>query len=293
LPFVGQWPIEFLANGKLQMNEVLSEPIDQEWRTQLECGLARQEFVLHYQPKVDMRRGIVVGLEALIRWHHPQHGVLLPAAFIPFVEDNELIERLGDWVIRDAMRQTGQWREAGLQTSVGVNISPRHLLRADFIERLDVHLASVPQLHAGALEVEIVETMAIDGICQAASVVRACQQRGVTVALDDFGTGYACLTELRQLPVDALKLDRSFVTGMLDNTADASIVEGILVMARGLGVAVIAEGVESLAHGTALMGLGCKIGQGYCIARPMPPDEVPGWITEFERMPLWGRQDVV
>jgi len=262
-------------------------------RNQLEEALVRQEFVLHYQPKVDMRSGTVAGLEALIRWHHPQHGLLLPAAFIHFIEDHALIEKLGDWVLHDAVQQTAQWRDAGLQTSVDVNISPRHLLRADFIERLDLHLASVPQLHAGALGLEIVETMAIDGTCQAARVILACQQRGVTVTLDDFGTGYACLTELRQLPVNALKLDRSFVAGMLDSKADHAIIEGILVMARGLDVAVIAEGVESLAHGAALMALGCTVGQGYCIAQPMPPEDVPGWITQFEQMPLWGQPDMI
>lgn len=198
-----------------------------------------------------------------------------------------MIERVGDWVVHDAVRQIDSWRVAGLQTCVAVNVSPRHFLHPDFIERLDRHLASVPQLHAGALELEIVETMAIDGIRHAAHVVLACQQRGVPVTLDDFGTGYACLTELRQLPVDALKLDRSFVVGMLDNKADKSIIEGMLVMARGLGVAVIAEGVESLAHGTVLMDMGCTIGQGYCIARPMPANDVPDWIIKFEQMPLW------
>lgn len=272
------------------MNEISDGPTDQQWRDQIEGGLNRKEFVLHYQPKVDMRSGSVVGLEALIRWHHPEQGLLQPSAFIPMIDTHELIERLGDWVIRDAVRQTGKWREAGLRTSVGVNVSPRHLLCPGFIDRLHLHLASVPQLHAGALELEIVETMAIDDFCQANHVIRRCQEAGVTVTLDDFGTGYACLTELRQLPVTALKLDRSFVSSILDSPADLAIIEGVLVMARGLGVAVIAEGVESLAHGTALMGMGCTLGQGYYIARPMHPDDIPEWIADFERAPLWGRQ---
>jgi len=275
------------------MKKMSAEPTDQQWRDQIEQGLNRQEFVLHFQPKVDMRGGTVIGLEALIRWNHPQQGLLQPAAFIPLIEDHELIERLGDEVMREAMRQIGQWQITGLQTSVAINVSPRHLLREDFIERLEMHLASVPQLYAGALEIEIVETMAINDFCQASRVVRACQQLEIAVTLDDFGTGYACLTELRQLPVTALKLDRSFVGGMLGSKADRAIIEGILVMARGLEISVIAEGVESLAHGAALMDMGCTMGQGYCIARPMPPAAVPDWIAGFEREPLWGRQGSV
>jgi len=275
------------------MNEVSSQLADQLWRDQIEQGLNRQEFMLHYQPKVDMRGGLVVGLEALIRWQHPQHGVLQPAAFIPLIENHALIEQVGDWVIREALGQSVRWDAAGLQTSICVNVSPRHLLRPDFMARLTLHLDTVPQLHRGALELEIVETMDIEDLSQANRVIRACQQLGVAVTLDDFGTGYACLTELRQLPIAAIKLDRSFVGGMLGSTADRAIVEGVLVMARGLGVSVIAEGVESLAHGVALMGLGCELGQGYGIARPMPSDDVPLWIAGFERTPLWGRPGVI
>lgn len=265
------------------------EPSDPQWRDRIACALTRHEFTLHYQPKVDMRGGTVVGLEALIRWNHPELGLLQPAAFIPRVEDHALIESVGDWVIGEAARQAGRWRELGLHTSIAVNVSPRHLQHPDFINRLAMQLDAVPGLHANALELEIVETSVIHDMCRAVDVVRACRQLGVAVTLDDFGTGYACLTELRELPVTGIKLDRSFVGNILHSKADQAIVDGILLMARGLDISVIAEGVESPAHGAALLERGCTLGQGFGIARPMHAVDVPGWIVDYERAPLWQR----
>ncbi|WP_219210449.1 putative bifunctional diguanylate cyclase/phosphodiesterase [Variovorax boronicumulans] len=252
-------------------------------------GVARNEFWLAYQPKVDMRCGRVIGFEGLIRWQHPKHGALQPADFIPLVEDHELIEQLGDWAIGEALRQAAAWQVAGVSTSVSVNISPRHMQRPDFIERLAEHLARHPQLHPGVLELEILETTAIKDFATVAVFIEACKVLGVPVAMDDFGTGYSSLTYLRRLPVAALKLDQSFVNGVIDSTEDQAIVRGILLLARGLGRKAIAEGVESVAHGQALMALGCTLGQGYGIARPMEPVLVPAWIAEYERAPLWGR----
>lgn len=262
--------------------------IDTAWREQIRDGLSRNEFTLYYQPKVDMHAGAVIGLEALIRWNHPQQGVLQPAAFIPWVEDHELIESIGDWAIGEAVAQSRQWVAIGLRTSIAVNVGLRHLVRADFLERLAMHLAT-PPLWFGALELELLETSAIGNRALVAHVIQACRTLGVGVALDDFGTGHTCLTDLRQLPVTTLKLDRSFVAGVLNSPPDRAIIGGFLTMARGLGVAVIAEGVETRAHGTALMAMGCIRGQGYGIARPMLASYVPGWIAEYERAPLWHR----
>lgn len=260
---------------------------DDAWRNQIRTGLTRHELALYYQPKVDMHSGAVIGLEALIRWNHPQHGLLQPSAFIPWIEEHELIELLGDWVIGEAVHQARQWLGIGLRTSIAVNVSPRHLLRPDFLECLVRHLHTVPQLRSGALELELLETTTIGNRQQAALVIQACQQLGIGVALDDFGTGHACLTDLRELPISTLKLDRSFVCNVLDSQADRAIIEGILTMARGLGVTVIAEGIETRAQGTALMTLGCTQGQGYAIARPMLANYVPGWVAEYQRSPLW------
>jgi len=258
-------------------------------RQSVQSGLARGEFLLAYQPKVDMACGRVSGFEALVRWQHPEHGLLQPAAFVPLIEDHEAVEQLGDWALVEALRQAASWLEAGVRTSVSVNVSPRHLLRGDFIERLTSLLARHPQLHAGVLELEILETTAIKDFAAVAEFIEACKALGVPVVMDDFGTGYSSLTYLRKLPVTALKLDQSFVRGMLDDPEDEAIVRGILVMARGLGRKTIAEGVESVAHGDALMALGCTLGQGYGIAKPLAAAEVPGWIAEFERAPPWGR----
>jgi diguanylate cyclase (GGDEF)-like protein len=270
-------------------DQALEEQQEQQVRQRIREGLARQEFILAYQPKVDMRCGVVIGFEALVRWQHPERGLLQPVAFVPMIEDDELVERLGDWAIGEAVGQAAQWLEAGVKTSVSVNISPRHLLRPDLIDRLAFHLGRYPQLHAGVLELEILETTAIKDFGAVADFIGACKELGVPVTMDDFGTGYSSLTYLRQLPVAALKLDQSFVRGMLEDAEDQAIVKGILVMASGLGRKAIAEGVESVAHGDALMKLGCTLGQGYGIAKPLPPAQVPAWIAGFEQAPPWGR----
>ncbi len=258
-------------------------------RRRIAEGLERGEFVLSYQPKVDMRRGVVTGVEALVRWQHPERGLLLPAEFVSCIEDHELVEQLGDWVIGEAARQLAQWLDEGLRTSVSVNISPRHMLRPDFMPRLASHLARHPRLAAGMLELEILETTAIKDFPAFSRFIAACGELGVPVTLDDFGTGYSSLAYLRRLPLVALKLDQSFVRGMLDDAEDLAIVRGILLLARSLGRTTTAEGVESVAHGHALMALGCTLGQGYGIARPLPARQIAGWIAEYERAPLWGR----
>ena len=260
-------------------------------RQRIAEALTREEFWLAYQPKVDMRCGRVIGAEALIRWQHPERGLLQPSAFIPLIEDHELIEQIGDWVIGEALRQAADWLSQGVKTSISVNISPRHMQRPDFIEMLAAHLARFPQLQVGVLELEILESTAITDFTTATHFVEDCKVLGVPVTMDDFGTGYSSLTYLRRLPVSALKLDQSFVKGVLDSTEDQAIVKGILLLATGLGRKAVAEGVESVAHGHALMALGCTLGQGYGIARPMPPGDFPRWMAEFEAVPLWGRAE--
>ena len=185
-------------------------------------------------------------------------------------------------MIGEAVKQVACWQAQGLQTAISVNISPRHLLRPDFVSRLACHLGRFPQLPSGMLELEILETTAIRDFDAVANFIRACGALGVPVTLDDFGTGYSSLTYLRRLPVTALKLDQSFVRGMLDDHEDRAIVRGILVMAHGLGLKAIAEGVESKAHGDALIVLGCTLGQGCGIAKPLPADKIPEWIANFE-----------
>lgn len=258
-----------------------------EARERFTLGMQRQEFFLEYQPKVDMELGTVVGVEALVRWQHPERGRLQPAAFIELIQDDELVERLGDWVIGEAVRQAAEWSVNGVIVSVSVNISARHLLRHDFIQCLVGHLAKIPDRQPGMLELEILETTAIDDFSSVAHLIGAYQALGVRVTIDDFGTGYSSLTYLRQLPVNAVKLDQSFVRGIVRHPEDRAIVEGMLLMVHSLGRQAIAEGVESVAHGHVLLALGCTYGQGYGIAKPMLAKHIPAWISAFEAAPPW------
>ncbi|WP_208513696.1 bifunctional diguanylate cyclase/phosphodiesterase [Variovorax paradoxus] len=259
-------------------------------RQRIQEGLERDEFFLCYQPKVDMQRGVMVGVEALIRWQHPERGLLQPGQFVPLTEGDELAERMGDWVIGAALRQAHEWRSAGLRTAISVNVSPRHMMRWDFVDRLAQHLAQFPKLGAGTLELEILETTAISKFSTVARFVEACKGLGVPVAIDDFGTGYSSLTYLRQLPVSSVKIDQSFIRGMLESEQDRAIVQGILALLKALGRTPVAEGVETLELGEALLEMGCTLAQGYGISMPLSACDIPQWVKDFERVPLWGPQ---
>jgi diguanylate cyclase (GGDEF)-like protein/PAS domain S-box-containing protein len=254
---------------------------------QIERALARHEFVLHYQPKVNMRSGQVIGVEALIRWQHPEKGLLAPAAFLPVIEEHPLAIAIGEWVIDTALHQVEQWRDAGLDLSVSVNIGARQLQQADFVERLQAILAQHPLVLPSCLELEILETSAVKDMAQVSSVIDACQQMGIAFALDDFGTGYSSLTYLKRLHVKQLKIDQSFVHGMLQDAEDRSILQGVIGLANAFQREVIAEGVETTAHGTALLQMGCDLAQGYGIARPMPADQLPTWVAAWQPDAAW------
>lgn len=244
-------------------------------------ALDKSEFTLHYQPKVDMRSGQVLGLEALVRWDHPQHGLIAPMQFLPLIENTGLSSRVGDWVLAQALEHLAQWRRAGHDISVSVNVSARHLQEPDFALRLSELLARHPDAPATALELEVLETAAHADIQATSALLARCRELGVRFALDDFGTGYSTLTYLKQLPVDVLKIDRSFVHHMLDDAQDRAIVEGVIGLARTFQCAVVAEGVESPAQARTLLELGCDIGQGTGIAAPMPAAAVSGWIRDY------------
>jgi EAL domain-containing protein (putative c-di-GMP-specific phosphodiesterase class I) len=244
-------------------------------------ALDKGEFRLHYQPKVDMRRGVVLGLEALVRWDHPQHGLIAPAQFLPLIENTGLSSRVGDWVLGQALEHLAQWRRAGHDISVSVNVSARHLQEPDFALRLAELLARYPDAPATALELEVLETAAHADIEATSALLARCRALGVRFALDDFGTGYSTLTYLKQLPVDVLKIDRSFVNHMLDDAQDRAIVEGVIGLARTFQCVVVAEGVESPAQARTLLEMGCHVGQGTGIAAPMPAAAVSAWIRDY------------
>jgi len=250
-------------------------------------ALAHGEFVLHYQPKVNMRTGEVVGVEALIRWQHPERGLLPPGAFLPVIEDHPLAIDLGEWVIDTALAQIEIWHQAGLNLPVSVNVGASQLQHPPFLERLRAMLAKHPGVKPDELELEVLETSALADMTSVTQLMHACRQMGVGFALDDFGTGYSSLTYLKQLPTRLLKVDQSFVRDMLDDPEDLAILEGVLGLATAFRRQVIAEGVETLAHGELLLRLGCEWGQGYAIARPMPTLEIPQWVALWQTPPAW------
>jgi diguanylate cyclase (GGDEF)-like protein/PAS domain S-box-containing protein len=253
----------------------------------IRLALKNHELVLHYQPKVNMRSGQVTGAEALIRWQHPDKGLLVPAAFLPVIEDHPLSVAVGEWVIDAAMHQMEVWHAAGLDLPVSVNIGARQLMQVDFVERLQDILARHPQVQPGCFELEVLETSALADMAQASQVIDDCARIGVKFALDDFGTGYSSLTYLKRLRVTQLKIDQSFVRDMLDDPDDLAILQGIIGLAAAFNREVIAEGVETVAHGTALLQLGCELAQGYGIARPMPPDQLPAWAATWQPDAAW------
>ncbi|MDQ5908566.1 MAG: putative Diguanylate cyclase, partial [Pseudomonadota bacterium] len=254
---------------------------------QVRTGLAAGEFCLYYQPKVDMRRGVVMGAEALIRWQHPQDGLLSPARFIPIVDTSELAGAVGYWVLQEALRQMTVWAAAGLHLPVSVNLSGRHLLQPGFITQLETLLAAYPNVPPPDLELEILETATLENMTAVAALITDCRTLGVHFALDDFGTGYSSLTYLKHLPVDALKIDQSFVRDMLTDSDALAIVQGIIGLSLAFRRGVIAEGVETVEQGRQLIDLGCDFAQGYGIARPMPPEQIPDWIIGWTPPSAW------
>ena len=250
-------------------------------------ALAEHEFVLHFQPKVNMAMGCVIGAEALIRWQHPERGLLPPAVFLPVIEDHSLAVEVGEWVIDTALTQLDVWHSLGVDIPVSVNVGARQLLQADFVDRLREILDRHPAIKPGQLELELLETSALEDVAGAFGVIEACRRLGVKFALDDFGTGYSSLTYLKRLPVTVLKIDQSFVRDMLDDPDDLAILQGVIGLATAFKREVIAEGVETVAHGTLLLKLGCKLAQGYGIARPMPGHEMPVWAAGWRPDAAW------
>jgi EAL domain-containing protein (putative c-di-GMP-specific phosphodiesterase class I) len=231
----------------------------------------------------------MVGAEALIRWQHPEHGLLPPAAFLPNIEGHQLSIELGEWVIDTALTQVEAWQAQGLNLPVSVNIAAHHLQQKDFVERLRALLGAHPAVPSDRLELEVLETSALIDIGHVSAVIGACAQMGVGFALDDFGTGYSSLTYLKRLPARALKIDQSFVRDMLDDPDDLAIIEGVLGLAAAFNLEAVAEGVETVAHGEALLRLGCEFAQGYGIAPPMPAADLPDWQADWQPDPVWSQ----
>lgn len=259
---------------------------------QMKEALKREQFVLFYQPQVDISSGEVIGAEALIRWQHPERGLLPPSEFLPHLHGSPLEQLFGEWVIETALNQVEAWRSHGLEMKVSVNVSANHLLQSDFRVRLAQALSRHPDTQPSSLELEVLETAAIGDIQQAIDIMQCCKNLGVSFSLDDFGTGYSSLTYLRKLPVDTLKIDQSFVRDMLTDPDDLSIVQGVVELASAFHRRVIAEGVETLEHCAVLRQMGCRNVQGYGIAKPMPALQIPVWREKWLQSGDWKHREL-
>jgi diguanylate cyclase (GGDEF)-like protein len=247
-------------------------------------GIEDGEMVLYYQPKVNMQTREVVGAEALIRWQHPERGLLAPAEFLPVVENDPVSVAMGEWVIESALKQIAEWKALGLDLPVSVNMGAYQLQQPDFVQKLKASLVRHPLVPRFGLELEILETSAIEDLAVVSGILHACRAGGVLCALDDFGTGYSSLMYLKHLPAETLKIDRSFIRDMLSDPDDLAIVSGIVGLAKAFGRKVIAEGVETEAHGEKLIALGCPVAQGYGIARPMPAEQMAQWAKRWKSL---------
>jgi len=245
---------------------------------ELRRALDEHELVLHYQPKVYTGSGYTCGVEALVRWQHPQRGLLGPGEFIPLAEDSELIHPLTDYVLEAALDQHDRWRDEGVVLPLAVNVATQCLLADTFADRVAAALAR-HRAEPGHLTLEITESALIADPDRAAAVLATLRQLGVRLSIDDFGTGYASMAYLQRIPLDELKIDRCFITTLQSSHGNQAIVRAVLELAHALGLEVVAEGVEDGSTETALSDMGCDMAQGYHLSRPIPGPEVTAWLA--------------
>ena len=246
---------------------------------ELRQALSEKQFLLHYQPQIELASGKVIGAEALIRWQHPQRGLLAPAHFIPVAEERSLIVAIGEWVLHEACRQMREWQQAGMPSiPIAINLSAKHFNQKSLLHDV-VRSLSDFEIPANCLELELTETSVIQDAAATIATMEQLKRIGVLLALDDFGTGYSSLSQLKGLPLDSLKVDQSFVRGLPDDRDDLAICTAVIAMGHALGLDVIAEGVETPEQLAVLRSLGCDQVQGYLFAKPMPADELFKFVT--------------
>ena len=246
---------------------------------QLRRGLEMGELVLEYQPKFPLRGGPAVGVEALARWEHPTLGRIGPDGFIPLAEQTGLIARVTDVVMRQAIEQAAAWAAEGLKLRMSVNVSPRNLLDPHLPGLIRTLLADAG-VDPSQLQLEITESRSVPSGRVAMAVLEELRTMGVGLAIDDFGTGFSSLVQLQRLPVDEIKIDRSFVSAMITSESDATIVRSTIDLARNLGLTVTAEGVEDQRTRRRLADMGCDLAQGYELCRPLPPDRCAAFLLD-------------
>lgn len=269
---------QFQENAERRRNALL---------TRIEQGLPKQEFELFYQPQLDMLHGRVIGAEGLIRWRHPEEGLLSPGHFIPACENHRVSVLIDDWVLQQTLQQLVLWRERWPDLKLSCNVSAMSIQDPTFSSRLAAMLHEHPQVSPSSLEIELLESSAMADMPTAIATLEQLRKLGVRSAIDDFGTGYSSLSYLKRLPVDWLKLDQSFVADMSKNPDDVAIIQGIIAIGNAFGLFMIAEGVETLEQGTMLIKMGCQNGQGYAIARPMPVLQFEDWLGQWQPPAVW------
>ncbi len=258
-------------------------PDDLSLVVEMRAALERDEFELYYQPKLHLRSGLVTRVEVLVRWNHPQRGLLAPGAFIPIAERTGLIKPLTDWIFNRALQQCRAWQDAHVPIHMAINISAKSLQEQTIAAKIH-SLLTKWDVDPRFLKIEITESSIMADPAHALAVMSLLQSLGIRLSIDDFGTGYSSLTHLRELPVDEIKVDKSFVTRMTANPADAAIVRTVIDLAHNLDKQVCAEGVEDEVTWRALGEMGCDLAQGYWISRPVPADKLLTWLTESS----WG-----
>jgi EAL domain-containing protein (putative c-di-GMP-specific phosphodiesterase class I) len=249
---------------------------------ELREALGRGELRLYVQPKADARSGEVVGVEALARWQHPRHGLIMPDEFIPIAERNGLIKALTAEVLDAAVTAAAGWAAAGTPISIAVNLSPRSLLGTDLAGQVAALLAA-RQAAPGLLTLELTESSMMTDPRGVADLMAELHRMGVRLSIDDFGTGYSSLSTLRKLPLDEIKIDKSFVMGLEDSSDDATIVRSVADLGRNLGLDVVAEGVENQRIWRILRQMGCTQIQGYYLTRPIPAADFPAWLAGYRQ----------
>lgn len=255
---------------------------------EIKHALDNNEFTLYYQPKVNMKTGDVFGAEALIRWIHPEKGLIPPLDFLPLIEGSELEINVGKWVVNEALSQLDEWQKQDITLEVSINISSHHLQSEDFCSHLESALSNHSNVDSHYLQLEILESSALGDLTAISNIIKTCQDTlGVNVALDDFGTGYSSLTHLRNLPANTIKIDQSFVRDMLDDPNDFAIIDGVISLADSFNREVIAEGVETTQHGLMLLLMGCDEAQGYGISRPIPAEKLVDWLHNYTPNQEW------
>jgi EAL domain-containing protein (putative c-di-GMP-specific phosphodiesterase class I) len=254
------------------MNARVAEQLKLE--NDLRNAIVREQYVLHYQPRFDLANGQIVGMEALIRWQHPERGMVPPVEFISLLEETGMILDVGRWALRRAALQHAAWcAKDRLPPRIAVNVSPAQLRRKDFVDHVKDALAAVERA-AERIDIEITESMLMEDIEGSIDKLKAMQSLGLHIALDDFGTGYSSLSYLARLPINSLKIDRSFIVQMSKGPEQMAIVSAVISLARALNLKVVAEGVETEEQANLLRLLRCDEAQGYLFARPVPPEEM-------------------